>query len=78
MGLPLHNHLHLREPGLDELPKGEAKLAQLCLKDTGYEVIGLNDQYTIEIGDELLEEGITIWESDLGPRLDQVSAALDE
>ena len=76
MRLPLNDHLHLREPGLHELREREAKLAELRLQDPSDEVVGFYDQHAVEVRDELLEEGIAVGEGDLGPRLNQVSAAL--
>ena len=76
MRLPLNDHLHLREPGLDELREGEAELAELRLQDPSDEVVRFYDQHAVEVRDELLEEGVAVGEGDLRPRLDQVSAAL--
>ena len=60
MGFPLHYHFHLAEPRLEELIHGETSLAQLALEDAQHEVIGLDNHHSVQIGDELLEEYITV------------------
>jgi len=77
MGLPLDYHLHLCQPRLHELPESESTLGQLLLDDAVYEVVGFDDEYSVDVRDQLLEEYIAIRQSDLGLRLNQVGAALD-
>ena len=77
MRLPLHDHFHLGKPCLHELTKSEASLRQFCLQNATHEVIRSIYEHSIEVSDELLEEKVTVGQSDHGTRLDKVHAALD-
>ena len=77
MSLPLHYHFHLGQPSLDELHQGKASLRQLCLQYASNEVIWSVHQHSIQIGDQVLEENVAVWQGYDGAGLDQVHAALD-
>ena len=77
MSFPLDNHLHLCEPRLNELSKSKAALNQLLLKNARNKVIWFDDEHSVNVGYQLLEEDVTIGQSDKGSRLDQIGAALN-
>lgn len=60
MGLPLDDHLHLGEPSLNELTNGHAALAELRLHNAHDEVVRLDYQHSVDVGDKLLEEDIAV------------------
>ena len=78
MRLPLHNHFHFHQPGLDELVEREASLNQLTLQDAQDEIVWLDDHHSVEVCDELLEERIAVRQGYHRSRLDQVYRALNQ
>jgi len=70
MGFPLYYHLHLCQPRLYELSQSEPALGQFLLDDAIDEVVGFDDEDSVDIRDQLLEEYVAIRQGDLGLRLD--------